>query len=229
MRFHPPALCAFLALAACGGPRHQEVSVDKVFEEGVRSPERSGGHCARCNFSVYDGHRCGVTTPCTLCGREKGFRHLHEIVWVCPVDEVVTAEQHECNDAKSCATCRSDKREQLGTRGCRRCFNQAPPAKIQGITSYCSTCDREIGANHIHGRTLYCRTCLREAGEGHKHDATRLCMEHETEHAPDHECGTTEYCKRCHRDAGPGHKHGVTEWCWRCGDEMEWPHSHHSD
>jgi hypothetical protein len=224
-----------LVLAVAPGCRsrrgHERVSVpiEEVFVEGERSPAKSGGWCERCNIEVFDGHRCGLTVPCALCKREQGARHLHEVVWTCGQDDVVMAAQHECNDAKTCFTCRADKRSFLGTRGCEQCYRQVPATKVHGITSYCQECNLEAGANHIHGKTVLCRSCLREAAGGHKCDATRLCMEHQAEHGPDHVCGTTEYCKRCHREAGPEHKHGQTEWCWRCQGEMEWPHSHHYD
>jgi hypothetical protein len=222
------AFCGVLALTACAphGPKISE-DVPVAQMEEYRPQQRSEGLCKRCNFEVYTGHRCGLTTPCALCGREKGARHLHEVVWTCPLDGTATARQHECNDSRGCSTCRSDKRSLLANRGCDRCYNQAALAKVQGITSYCQECNLEVGANHICAKTIFCRTCLREAGEGHVHDATRLCMTHEREHGADHECGTTVYCPKCHRDAGPNHKHGITEWCWRCNEELDWPHSHH--
>ncbi len=226
-----PALLALLAsVAACGGRRSDtraSVPVERVFHEDERSPQKSEGHCQACNMDVYGGHRCGMTTPCSLCRREQGADHLHEIAWVCSEDGSVTAEQHVCNDAKTCGRCRTDRRAHLGTRGCERCYRQAVPTKVRGITSYCQTCNQEVAANHLHGKTTFCRPCLREAGQGHRCDATRMCREHGREEATDHVHGTTEYCGRCHRESGPGHAHGVTEWCWSCRREQDWPHAHH--
>jgi hypothetical protein len=219
---------AVVSLAACSSS-DEGVSTPyhEVFREDDRTPAKSSGWCQRCNFTVYDGHRCGRTIPCALCQREAGARHMHEVQWLCEQDDLVHARQHECLDAKNCTTCRNDRRSLLGPIGCERCFRMIGVSRVHGLTTYCGTCDQEIGANHICGKTVYCRPCLREAGGGHKCDATRLCMEHEREHAPDHVHGTTRYCIKCHRDAGEGHKHGVTEWCWRCNEEMEWPHCHH--
>ena len=218
-----------LFLASCGGGYGYSTpgSIDDVFVEVERAPVRSGGWCDECNMNVYSGHRCGITSPCTMCGREKGARHLHETSWVCPVDSVVTSKQHECNDAKTCFTCRADRQDKLGTRGCKQCLTQAWPREIVGITSYCGTCNLEVGANHICGATIFCRKCLRESGKGHIHEYTRLCFSHATEHDPDHICGTTAYCRKCHRDAGEDHVHGVTEFCFKCGVETEWPHAYH--
>lgn len=225
------ALPAFLAcLAACGGSGSTEERrpVERVFEENDRSPAKSGGWCARCNFDVYEGHRCGLTTPCQLCKREAGSRHMHEIAWACDRDELVMARQHICNDAKTCPTCRGDKEARLGSLACERCHRHVPPTKVQGITSYCQTCNQEVGANHIHGKTAFCMSCLREAATTfHKCDATRLCVTHEAEHAVDHDCGETVYCSKCHREAGQDHVHGKTEWCARCRSEKEWPHHNH--
>lgn len=218
------------ALAACSsGTTSREISRPvEVRQEGERSPAKSAGWCTKCNYSVYESHRCGVTHPCALCGREIGRRHMHEVVWQCERHELVMSEQHICYDAKNCRICRKDRRSLLGTKPCERCYRQVPPTTVRGITTYCQECDQEIGANHLCGRTAYCRTCLREAGSNHVHDATRLCMEHGTEHSPIHMHGTTAYCQKCHRDAGEGHRHGLTEWCWLCEAEMEWPHSHHN-
>jgi hypothetical protein len=200
----------------------------KIFEEDDRQPAKSAGWCTHCNMQVYEGHRCKLTHPCQLCQREAGARHLHEVQWTCDRDSLVISRQHECLDAKTCWTCRQDKRALLGTIGCERCYSQIPVTALHGITSYCAVCNLEVGANHIHGKTVYCLVCLREAGEGHVHDATRLCMDHQREEAPDHIHGTTQYCLECHRDCGVGHKHGQTEWCWLCMSEMPWPHHHHS-
>lgn len=222
------ALAIGILLASCGGrPARVRDGVQEVFAEADRSPEREAGWCERCNFSAFEGHRCGLTSPCSLCGIEKGARHLHEVQWTCTVDDVVMSEQHECRDAKTCWTCRRDHRGGIPTKGCERCYNQAAATQLQAITVYCAVCNLEVGANHLHGKSIFCRPCLREAGAGHIHDATRLCVVHETEHDPDHLCGTTEYCRKCHRDAGVDHKHGVTEWCWKCESEMEWPHAFH--
>jgi hypothetical protein len=221
---------ALLSLAACAASSSSDrwtAPPEKVFEEQDRSPARSAGWCNRCNFSVFEGHRCGLTAPCALCQREAGARHLHEVVWICERDDLAMAQQHECVNSKTCGTCTDTHRRLLGARGCERCHRLVPAAKLHGITSYCGTCNLEVGANHLCGKTKYCRSCLREAGGGHKCDVTRLCPSHEIEHAPDHVHGTTEYCARCHRDAGSGHRHGLTEWCWRCEAEMEWPHCHH--
>lgn len=220
-----------MVLVACGSREKYEttVSYKEVWQESERAPARGAGWCDSCNFEVYEGHRCKVTHPCQLCMREAGSRHLHQVIWICPVDQSLKAQVHECYDAKACRLCREDKRELLGTRGCDRCYNQALFSGIRGITFYCQTCNQEVGANHIHGKTSFCRRCLREAGEGHVHDATRLCMEHGTEHAPKHVHGLTEYCRACHRDAGPEHVCGVTEWCWLCNAEMEWPHPYHDN
>lgn len=227
MRLRTCALVVLLAGCAPEGRIRPAVEADKIFSESERSPEKSAGHCLKCNMVVFSGHRCGLTSPCELCSREQGARHLHEITWTCPVDGFATARQHECNDAKTCALCRKDKRSLLGTQGCERCFRQAPPTLVRGITTYCGECNLEVGANHVHGVTVLCRPCLREAGPAHKCDATRFCPSHNVEHAPDHVHGETQYCLKCHRDSGVGHKHGVTEWCWRCSAEMEWPHSFH--
>jgi hypothetical protein len=228
MMSRPVAFAFALLLAGCAS-RSQETArnFDKVFEENDRSPSTSSGWCSRCNMDVYGGHRCGLTFPCQLCRNEAGARHLHEVQWSCDRCQVIMAKHHECRDAKTCTTCRQDKRNLLGSIGCERCFRQVPPSKLQGITAYCATCNLETGANHIHGKTKYCMNCLRESGTGHKCDATRLCMSHEREEAPDHVCGTTQYCDRCHRDCGVDHKHGETEWCWRCTAEVAWPHCHH--
>jgi len=222
-------LGAVLALGACGGGGdvQESMPVDRVFVEDERSPEKSAGMCQRCKIPVYEGHRCGLTVPCVLCGREMGARHVHEIVWVCPADGVRTAQQHICNDSRICELCRKDKRSLLGTRGCERCYRQAPPVKVHGLTTYCGTCNQEVGANHVHGKTSYCMKCLREAGKGHKCGGSRFCESCQVEHSPDHAHGTTQYCELCHRDCGLEHKHGLTEWCWKCGAEMEWPHQFH--
>lgn len=228
MKLNVLAVAGLLVLAACGpSVRQPAVAQDQIFSEPERSPQKSGGYCGACNFEVYDGHRCGLTSPCSHCQRERGARHLHLVTWTCPVDGFVTSQVHECNDAKTCFTCRADKKSLLGTRGCERCYRQAPPTGVRGITTYCQECNLEVAANHLHGVTVMCRSCLREAGPGHKCDATRLCVEHRTEHDPLHVHGTTTYCHPCHRDAGVGHKHGTTEWCWACNAEMEWPHSFH--
>jgi hypothetical protein len=219
---------SLVGLVACAqGGVEDRRPVAKVFEENDRSPVKSSGWCNRCNFDVFEGHRCGLTAPCTLCKREAGSRHMHEVTWACDRDELVMARQHICNDAKSCPTCRTDGEARLSSLGCERCHRHVPPAKVQGITSYCQTCNQEIGANHIHGKTAFCMSCLREAASGHKCDATRLCMEHAAEHAVDHEHGETEYCMKCHREAGVDHRHGKTEWCSRCRSEKEWPHHNH--
>ncbi len=227
MMRHVAVILALLCLTCCRSTEEASGPAHRSPGELRDAPEGPSGWCKQCNMEVYAGHICTRTTPCNLCGREKGARHVHEVSWVCPVDGVVTAETHICNDSKTCVTCRADKRKLIGPRGCRRCYAQIPPSVIEGLTTYCEECNQEVGANHIHGKTAYCLTCLREAGEGHVHDATRLCMEHQVEHGPDHVCGTTEYCKKCHREAGLDHKHGVTEWCWRCGAEKDWPHSNH--
>ena len=221
------SVLALAVLAACSGPAEDVKPVEKVFEENDRSPAKLAGWCHRCNFQVYEGHRCGLTVPCALCKREAGSRHMHEIVWECASDELVMARQHICNDAKSCPTCRGDKQARLGSLACERCHRHVPPVKVHGITTYCQACNQETGANHIHGKTSFCLSCLREAAAGHKCDATRLCVAHAAEHAVDHECGETEYCAKCHRDAGPEHVHGRTEWCVRCRSEKEWPHHNH--
>jgi hypothetical protein len=222
-------LGAVLALAACGGSGtvEESVPVDKVFVEDERSPEKSAGFCAKCKFTVYEGHRCGLTVPCVLCKREQGARHVHEVVWTCPVDGVQNRQQHICNDARICDLCRKDKRSLLGTRGCPRCYRQAPATALHGLTTYCGTCNLEVGPNHVHGKTSYCRTCLREAGEGHKCSATWYCASCQVEQAPDHIHGTTRFCSTCSRDCGVDHKHGLTEWCWKCEAEVEWPHQFH--
>lgn len=227
---HRTGVVALLAiLAACqSGSDEGRKPVEKVFEEYDRSPAKLAGWCSRCNFDVFESHRCGLTTPCSLCKREAGSRHLHEISWHCDVDDLTLARQHVCNDAKTCDTCRGDGKARLGSRACDRCHRFVPPVKVEGITSYCQACNQETAANHIHGKTLFCLSCLREAGTGHKCDATRLCMEHETEHAVDHAHGETSYCPLCHREAGVDHKHGVTEWCSKCRSEMDWPHGHHN-
>ncbi|HXJ72019.1 MAG TPA: hypothetical protein VNM37_04160, partial [Candidatus Dormibacteraeota bacterium] len=140
-----------LLLAACTtSSEESRVPYQKVFEENDRSPAKSAGWCNRCNFDVYEGHRCGRTVPCPMCHREMGARHLHEVQWTCAGCSFVMARQHECQDAKTCTVCRQDKRSLLGTLGCERCYRQAPPTKVQGITSYCGECDQETGANHIH-------------------------------------------------------------------------------
>jgi hypothetical protein len=222
------AAAAFLGMTACqSGGGNETKAYHKVFEEDDRQPAKSAGYCNRCNYGVYEGHRCKLTVPCALCKREAGAGHLHEVQWVCGPDSYVMARQHECYDAKACDTCRQDKRNLLGPVGCERCFRPAPPTKVQGITSYCGKCNLETGANHVCGVTRYCVPCLRESGPQHKCDVTRFCPTHDIEHAPDHVHGTTAYCRQCHRDAGEGHKHGITEWCWRCSEEVEWPHSNH--
>lgn len=225
------AACVILGAAACssGGGYDENMSRPKdVWRASDRPPAQTAGKCNRCNYHVFDGHRCGLTHPCALCGREAGARHVHEVVWMCDEHELPVAERHICDDAKTCRICRHDQRSFLGSRGCGRCFKQVPPQKVRGITRYCQECNQEVGANHIHGKTWFCLKCTREAGENHIHDATRLCMEHETEHSPDHVHGTTTYCHQCHREAGEEHRHGVTEWCWACGVEKDWPHSHHN-
>jgi len=230
MNLRALAVVGLAALGACtssGEEAREARPIEKVFAEDERSPAKSAGWCSKCNFEVYQGHRCGLTVPCALCKREAGARHLHEVQWTCARHELVMSSQHECLDARTCTTCRADKRSLLGTRACERCYAQVPPTRIHGITSYCGDCNLEVGANHLHGKTVYCRSCLRESGAGHKCDATRLCMEHEIEHAPDHVHGTTQYCGRCHREAGVDHKHGLTEWCWRCNVEVDWPHHYH--
>ena len=232
---------ACLALAACATESEYGWESDPAEAQPIEETETTlapgtidpvtygSGFCKFCRFQVLDGHRCGLTRPCQLCGREAGARHLHETVWECALHDVVMSEQHECNDAKTCRTCSDEHQANVGTKGCEVCFGQSPVVAIQGITTYCSTCNQEVGANHIHHMTNFCRKCLREAGSNHVHDATRLCLDHETEHSAAHVHGLTEYCHRCHRDAGPDHQHGLTEWCWRCETEMEWPHNHHSD
>ncbi len=226
---HRLALFAsLLALAACSSSGSQASRpVQRVFEEDERSPEKSAGWCTKCNMNVYSGHRCGLTAPCQLCGREAGARHLHEVAWRCDQCDVVMAKQHECVDAKTCSTCRQDKRQLLGPIGCDRCYRQVPVIRLVGITSYCGSCNQEVGANHVHGKTAYCTKCLREAGKNHICDATRYCYDHGTEEAVDHAHGTTAYCLKCHRESGLDHKHGLTEWCWVCRAENEWPHCHH--
>jgi hypothetical protein len=227
-----PRLAALLllgGLSACSSRSSESnVAYEKIFQENDRSPAKSAGWCTHCNMTVFEGHRCGRTVPCQLCKREVGSRHLHEVQWSCDRCQFVMAQQHECQDAKSCSTCRQDKRTVLGTLACERCYRQIPPTKIQGLTSYCGECNQEIGANHIHGKTTYCLVCLREAGSNHICGATRLCMDHQTEHSPDHVHGTTQYCDRCHRDCGVNHKHGETEWCWMCKSEVAWPHWYHN-
>lgn len=222
-------LAAILGVA--GGCSSDETvvatSMDEAVREDERAPAKLAGWCTKCNMFVHDSHRCGLTMPCALCKREAGARHLHEVVWVCEIDETVMAVQHECLDAKFCTTCRADKRSLLGPKGCERCARLTPAQKIQGITFYCRHCNLETGANHVCGKTRYCYRCLRESGKNHRCDATRYCPDHEEEHAPDHVHGTTTYCARCHRDAGENHVHGVSEWCWTCHDEVEWPHCHH--
>lgn len=221
-------MAAILALAACSS-EETEVSqnVNESVVEDDRAPAKSAGFCTKCNFFVFDGHRCGLTIPCKLCSREAGARHLHEVVWVCESDEAVSSEQHECLDAKTCRTCRRDARSLVGPRGCERCKRLVPPTRIHGITAYCGTCNLEVGSNHVCGKTSFCRRCLREAGRNHRCDATRYCPDHEDEHAPDHAHGETTYCDRCHREAGEDHRHGLTEWCFSCREEVEWPHCHH--
>lgn len=221
-------LFCVIALAACSSHSTEEEEAVLVQDAVQEEESVSAGWCPKCNFNVYSGHRCGLTAPCQLCKREAGARHLHEVVWNCERDEVVMAVQHECTDAKTCTTCREDKRSLLASRGCERCHRQLAPLKVQGITSYCGACNLEVGANHAHGKTIYCRACLREAGKNHKCDATSYCPLHEEEHAPDHAHGITSYCGKCHREAGEEHKHGMTEWCRLCGNEQEWPHSHHN-
>ncbi len=221
-------VAAILALAACASDETPVSSqVEETVREDDRAPAKSAGFCTKCNFFVYDSHRCGLTHPCQLCQREAGARHLHEVVWYCDSDDSVTSAQHVCLDAKFCTTCRADKRSLLGTKGCERCFRQVPPQKVHGITVYCGTCNLETGANHVCGKTDYCHKCLREAGKDHRCDATRYCPDHEAEHAPDHIHGSTVYCVRCHRESGEDHRHGLTEWCFTCREEMEWPHCHH--
>jgi len=179
-----------LTLAACGGGSQQADSrpVDKVFQEDERAPEKSAGWCGKCNMSVYSSHRCGLTTPCALCQREAGARHLHEVEWFCDSCDIMMAQQNECRDAKTCSTCRQDKngrRALLGSKGCERCARQVPPNRLVGITAYCSQCNQETGANHVHGKTVYCMRCLHEAGKNHVCDATRFCFEHGTDEAED--------------------------------------------
>jgi hypothetical protein len=221
------AVAALAALAACSGGSSDRRPVEKVFEENDRSPAKTAGWCNRCNLQVFEGHRCGLTNPCSLCQREAGSRHMHEIVWECQEDDLVMARQHICNDAKSCPTCREGKERRLSDLACERCHRYVPPTKVHGLTTYCQTCNQETAANHIHSKTAFCLSCLREAAAGHKCDATRLCVSHAAEHAVDHECGETEYCAKCHREAGPDHVHGRTEWCVRCRSEKEWPHHNH--
>src|SRR5258706_13478734 len=127
-------LLPLLALAACSsGGQTSSRPVDRVFVEDERSPEKSAGWCTKCNMGVYQGHRCGLTSPCQLCQREAGARHLHEVAWECRVCDIVIAKQHQCVDAKTCSICRQDKsahRALLGTTGCDRCFRQIPPARL---------------------------------------------------------------------------------------------------
>jgi len=128
-------------VAACSGDgRRESVAVDRVFVEDERSPEKGAGWCTKCNMDVYSGHRCGLTSPCQLCQREAGARHLHEVAWQCGSCDIVMSKQHQCVDAKTCTTCRQDKnrrRTLLGTTGCERCFRQIPPVLLVGITVYC--------------------------------------------------------------------------------------------
>ncbi|HXX94398.1 MAG TPA: hypothetical protein VEN81_12250, partial [Planctomycetota bacterium] len=51
------------ALSACSSSRSNESNVpyERVFQEADRSPARSAGWCSRCNFEVFEGHRCGRT------------------------------------------------------------------------------------------------------------------------------------------------------------------------
>jgi hypothetical protein len=235
------ALVALLAIAGCGSSSDR-ASVDRYSAEIERNVPRPAGQCTRCNMGVYDGHRCTLTVPCRLCGREHGARHYHEVTWKCDRDGVVMRDVHVCNDSRTCETClhatNNHTRCLLCTEGrhtnvlarpCDYCHRETPVEKVQGITGYCATCNLEVGANHIHGKSTFCATCLREAGTGHLHDVTRLCMTHELDCAVDHEHGKTEYCQACRRDAGPNHKHGESVWCYRCGVEAPWPHCHHVD
>src|SRR5262245_13368375 len=121
---------ALLGLAACSSSSSDRWTAppEKVFEEQDRSPVRSAGWCTHCNFNVFEGHRCGLTAPCTLCQREAGARHLHEVVWVCDTDDIAMSAQHECVDAKTCVTCTTTKRRLLSNRGCERCHRLVPPA-----------------------------------------------------------------------------------------------------
>jgi hypothetical protein len=222
------AAATFLVLSACSSSETElSRTLSSEIQEDDRSPEKSAGWCTQCNYFVYGGHRCGLTAPCKLCSREAGARHLHEVVWYCAADDIATSQQHECLDAKTCTTCRADRRRLLGPKACDRCHRQVPPQRVHGITRYCGACNLETGANHVCKKTRYCRNCLREAGKGHVCDATRYCPDHEEEHAPDHIHGYTTYCKRCHREAGADHRHGLTEWCFTCEGEVEWPHCHH--
>src|SRR5687767_3945156 len=111
---HRLSVLALLAIGACssgGSHRTPGMDVDRVFVEDERSPEKGAGWCGKCNMDVYSGHRCGLTVPCQLCNREVGARHLHEVAWQCDSCDVVMAKQHECLDAKTCSTCRQDKRQ----------------------------------------------------------------------------------------------------------------------
>lgn len=220
-----------LMLAACSSGTQASRPVDKIFVEDDRSPEKSAGWCAKCNMTVYQGHRCGLTVPCQLCEREAGARHFHEVAWRCSDCDIVIAKQHECRDAKTCPICRNAEKSRraplVGSIGCDRCSRQIQPIRIVGITSYCGECNQEVGANHVHHETVFCLKCLREAGKNHICDATRFCYAHGTDEAVDHVHGTTVYCLKCHRESGEHHRHGLTEWCWICKAEMEWPHSYH--
>ncbi len=240
------AMLVPLALLACSsGSRNEGEDPQPVESQETVSVAATGnaaGYCTGCHLSTHRGHVCGRTVACSLCRREHGARHYHEIVRVCPKDATRMTEVHICNDAKTCeeclhagnartgcVLCGEGKHADLLSRGCTWCSGSSPVVTVQGITAYCAKCNLEVGTNHLHGKTSFCSRCLREAGEGHTHDVTRLCLQHERECGMNHRHGQTEYCQACRRDVGTNHRHGETIWCVRCSMEAPWPHCHHID
>jgi len=190
--------------------------------------EVSGNTCPQCHAEVYDGHLCGKTVPCRMCGREAGAHHRHSLVWTCvPCQRTYTAT-HICNDARTCPTCRPTGPRRMPPRPCGGCGGLLTAYESRPATSYCAECNLESGPGHVHGKTDYCGTCEREAGENHVHNATKMCAECGNEVAPDHQHGITAFCKACGLDQGLDHQHGRTLWCMKCKAEKVEPHTVHT-
>jgi hypothetical protein len=187
------------------------------------------GKCGRCHAAVFEGHLCGKTVPCRMCGREAGAQHRHSLVWTCLPCHRTYVASHVCNDSRACPTCRTDEQRRMPARACTGCGGILSAVESRPTTAYCAECNLEAGPGHVHGKTRFCGECEREAGANHVHNATKLCADCGSEVAPDHLHGVTAYCASCGLDQGLDHKHGRTVWCRKCRAEKVDPHTVHTN
>lgn len=227
---HIAILSALAAiLAGCGtapdeAPAPSESPAAPVAAVSVEVAE---GTCPRCNAQVYDGHLCGKTIPCRMCGREAGAHHRHNLVWGCVPCKRNYSASHICNDARTCPTCKPVGQRRMPPRPCGGCGGILTAYESRGATVYCAECNLETAEGHLHGKTHYCAECEREAGENHRHHTTKMCADCGSETAPDHQHGVTAYCRPCGLDQGLDHQHGRTVWCIKCRGEKVEPHTVH--